>query len=323
MYVPIPNVFTVEGKEKLDGDEIYIYYELCLHEHRWFKNRIVISIDTIANSFYLMKNENQNKDRIYSVLLSLREKGVILFEDIDKNKNGKFKYNLPLIIHKQDDSYYFGREDGYKNGYEKIEIEIFDRMKKVPIVNRGVYFLVCCYILKTKRNVSYDEWSRVLGYDEKHVKDILYDMDDLGLIHRQRGRFYLDNGEYKQEINSYSVPDVLSRESIGKLNRPKLKLHDIVETFSFGDQTVEQIGKITDDTAWGKDNEDPFYYGKFKKLEYEDYEIYKICKENGIHKSFIKKCERVMNAIRNGELYDGIFETFEEQWIEDVRQYKE
>lgn len=207
-WIAIHNIFTVDGKEKLNGDELYTYYGLCLNELRWSKCKIVMSIETINNEIQLRKNENENKAEIEKVLRSLRDKNVIKFEDVEKNKKGSFKYNVPIVIYKHDDEHYKAQTDSYKKGFEKIYFPVFDRMANVDPIDRGKYFLVCCYVAKVKREISYNEWKSVLGYSEKQARNIIEEMNDKGIIVKNSGRHYFnDNNQIRQETNTYVVPD--------------------------------------------------------------------------------------------------------------------
>jgi hypothetical protein len=315
MYIQIPNVLTVDGKEKLSGEELYLYYYLCLHECRWFNNKIVMSIDTLSHQFSVMKNENQNKDRLESILRSLREKCVIIFDDIELSIKKKFKFNIPMTIYKQPDTYYLGRDDHYMNGYEKIDIKLFDRINHVPAIHRGNYFLVCCYIQKVKREVSYLEWSNVLGYDEKQVRNIIYNMDRLGLIHRNSGRYYMDGGSTKQEINNYIVVDDVDLGTLNK-NSKKYGDNDIIQTVYYSDITIGTLLQKATDSNWGMIDDSPGSNGH-KRLDYDDYELYRLCLDYGVNKKFVIRCRNTLNSIKKYDSYDGCFEIWEDKYLKD------
>jgi len=201
MHINIPNSFISDDENKLTGDELYLYYFLCLNELRWFPRKIIISIDTISNKLKLMKNDNQNKERIEMLIKSLRNKGAISFDDIKTTSKGKFKSHQPIDIS-------LHGENEYKNGYEKINYSLFKRMNEFPESKRGNYFLVCCYILKVKREIPYIEWASILECSEKQARNIIGEAVESGLIEKRSGRYYVnDNNQIRQEVNGYKVID--------------------------------------------------------------------------------------------------------------------
>jgi hypothetical protein len=205
IFIQIPNAFLVEGEEKLTCEELYLYYLLCLHESKWL-NRLETNIDLLSSQIYLAKNIHKNKAKIYETLMSLKQKDVIHFDDIPKTDKGNVITSSLITITKHPVSFYNNHDEKYKNGFEQIHINLFNMVSDLKHSERAKYFMVLVYIRKTKREISFDEWSSVLDVSVKTAKSLIAEMEKLKLINIIHGKYYInDNDQVRQEINQYSV----------------------------------------------------------------------------------------------------------------------
>lgn len=176
---------------ELSPEELYLYNYICMYQLRWFQNRVVTSVNVICEDIKLMKNENQNKNRIKVVLLSLHNKKVVTLDDIEIKNNGKIVINIV--------------EADLSHGFECIPFTVLDMVSRSKPNDRANEFMVLCYILKVKKQVSFVEWANVLQVDESTAKAIIKDMTEKELIYKKSGRPYVKDNSVRQEMNSYSV----------------------------------------------------------------------------------------------------------------------
>ncbi len=227
MFIKVPNVFTVEGEEKLTSEELYLYYYLNTLELRWYRKVIKTNVELLSSDFTLKKNINQNKNRIKEVLDSLIEKSVFESVEVERDAKGSIKTNSTITIIKKADDYYLNREESFKNGYEQIPYNLFEKVNGSKVFNRADQFLIICYISKVKRPVSIGEWTSILECDKNTVQNKLNDLQERKIINVTSGRYYLaEDNVVRQEMNTYEIAE----EQVNEVVKDDSPLNEASET---------------------------------------------------------------------------------------------
>lgn len=207
-FICIPNMFFTDGKEKASSEELYLYFNLCLYEAKWYSCKVFTSVNLIARQIKLRENDHQNKNQIKKVLFSLKEKNLLQDIEVETNSKGSISSDSPIEISLYPIDRWTKSKEILVKGFEKINLSHFEKVNNSKTNERADEFMVICYILKKKQPISFDEWSRVLDVCGKTASSIISRMEKRGTITVSHGRYYItEQNKVKQEINNYRVND--------------------------------------------------------------------------------------------------------------------
>ncbi|WP_148298907.1 hypothetical protein [Paenibacillus pini] len=100
----------------------------------------------------------------------------------------------------------------------------------------------------------------------------------------------------------------------GNVKNPKKKgsrkNSDIVFSLSSGEITVMELKKHIQDSQWKK--------GTTRTIQYDDYQLFKICERERIDIRFVEECRRRIQSYRDSVDYDERFEGYEEMYKRDM-----
>lgn len=326
-YIIIYNSSFEFDDKKLCPDELFVY--AYLYRNRIYKDRIVVSnidlIDQCLEYVFVKGNSTTNKRYIKNVLISLRTKGYIFFDDVNSWAN-----NSALRISMR-------TEKG--TGYSSLNYDKFDVMED-PI-KFYMYCYVDCFGDKG-RDVSDTLWTSLVEYftfDDKlkmhnysaakqysknKVREKLKELDEERLVYKFSGEYYYSQvqGKKIQDSNRYytrpdkETLDLYERYNAwkGKDGKPQLKDDDIIDTVLAQGIPVKEVKEDIVNTNWGK-KEEYFGQNRYMDIDYWSYQVYRICKDYGIDQGFVSKCERTIE--KKKEYGDTKFDEYERQYIID------
>lgn len=130
-FIQIPNVFFIDGENKLTPEELYVWGYLQSKVLRW-EDKIETSINLLSQQLPLVKKEKVNKQKIREIIVSLQNKEVIrLNKEISEN----MKYDDLLKLD------YINVGEEY-TGFEKISFEYFNIVKTLEEKERAITFAI-------------------------------------------------------------------------------------------------------------------------------------------------------------------------------------
>lgn len=264
---------------------------------------------------------NDKLKNIRNSLISLMKKGYI---SVDLSSETSFDEMLKIKINPID------KDDPDFVGYLEVPYSLYDQFN-----NKEKFYLYVLIDLTyySEQNshfnnkFSHKYLASLMNVSDRTVKSIVKEMNSP----TSNPRIYKFSGDFKgtkrQDENTYYTrpdeslllkwknfyDDEGAAKSKSSSSKKKLKGTDTVISSILGEVTVDEYIEYTELSNWGKSNDAPFSFtgSPFAELEYEDYECYKVCEDNGINKKFVIKCENIMKAIKNKDTYDGMFEEFE------------
>lgn len=211
----------------LSPNEFMIYSHLYLFR-RYYKQIATITIDMMHQVLpkFKSRRETDNKMYIKSVLLTLRDKGLINFDEDDP----KYSTVINITFNKMDNT-----------RYDYIPADIHEK------TNDPKEFLILCVVearcsRDKKRGciMSFSEWAKILGCTSQTAINVINRMLSKGLIWKKTGKF---NGN-KQEINAYFNYDIGTKKengqrSTGKPNENQVANHYVENP----DSPLVEMGK--------------------------------------------------------------------------------
>lgn len=283
-YVPIHNdSITINNDNNIRHllpHEIYLYVHLSLYV-RAYDKLVYVNVDLLHQSLpykFDDSNESRNKKQIKTILIKLKGLNYISFD------NDEFKNNTLLLIE-------FPKVD---NGFERVSLD--DVKDKSPY---DLYAYLVCYRWrksKTKTKMSYSNWALHFGVSDKTALTLINGMCERNIIYRKSGAF---NSQGKQEVNIYDTKPFVIEEKKEfvhveeeKENNNQVNEIDqvIINNYNGEEYTIQEIKKLINISNWGKKKDN----GKYSKIEFEDYILYRICKDNSVMNKFVKNCDRVI-----------------------------
>lgn len=180
------------------------------------------------------------------------------------------------------------------------------------------------------------KWADVLGCSKNTGIAIINKMLDDKKIYCVEGATYKDNqGRFKQEPTKwylYKKPVVLmeSEEKEKLVEQMEETKQEVIEnkidstsTFDtiYGELTLDDIMNRYNKSNWGKKIEKN---GKQVNapIEFYEYAVYKIMKDNGLQPGVVKKCESIINLYKKKDFYDGTFEQLEAEYQSQLKKKK-
>lgn len=296
----IYDVFTdvYDEKYKLNPYELYLY--CYLYRNRSHDYTVNMSVDTIHKCTVVRFHNSidaKNRQMIKDCLLSLREKGIIEF-DCDKDTmcsrtgnsiglNIRFKTVAEKKGFLQLPYDQFDAATCLYEFYIRVSVERFNN-----VTTAGKY---------GGRWISEKEFADLLGVSKRTFRNYADEMINDEKLYRMSGKW--DGESRKQDKNIYkTVPfgnedKIIVEEDIEY--DPKFEL-DTID----GDIPVEDLRYFAENSAWGKENDDPRYTGSKKKILYDDYKYYKMMKEFRVDKKFVMMCEQIIKIIGKDKFID-------------------
>jgi hypothetical protein len=274
----------LEDKNKID--ELYVLYCISRLNHDIHKSIVFTNVHMLSISAQLQKVSSKNFVSVYNALIGLQDKGFIHMKVLDEKVTNKFMQPMKIYLLKTT-----------PKRFTVIEHWMFDRS-----VNAKEFFIFS-YIAKWKNSehrISISEWANQMGYKSQGVEKLLKRMESDGRIKIDSGKFYYHDklNRYIQEVNDYS--------SVYGDN-------DVISTVE-GEFTVLEIREKVECNAWGNIEE---AINMFSEIEQYDYNIYKMCKDHYLFPKFIVKCEAIIKKKKDSYTYDGMFERYEEKYINE------
>lgn len=203
-FVAIPNrMFAFETDYFATNDELLVFYHVCTLVSARNPSLCILNIELLNTIMKLdQKNQSRGKQRIKDALLGLAQNkyiNIMYSEDI-------IKYNtlLQISIPSIDDSIY---TDPVKSGgstytgFTAVTEELFSCAETVLELKVAIYVE---WRSKIDYDVSYKEWTKVLGVCHQTAVKIISECKDKGLIIKLRGDYYYTStGEIRQQTNKY------------------------------------------------------------------------------------------------------------------------
>lgn len=294
----------------LSPQQLFIYAFLFRNrqqfENEWVTN---ISVNSIYHQIKCKIDGANTKKRISitSDLLSLRDKGYLMFTEIQQ---GQIKKDENLSI-----TFSVNNEE---ETFITIPYSIFDKFN-----SREKFWLYTYFSYNTFRGCGVDksqkELSEMLGISKSKL---IYTIDSMNRedsdprIYKFSGSYV--NGSKIQEENEYFSS--LSEERLTEYNRlydengaprhkrskSKLRSDDeIIDTSYYGQLTVREMRKCIKESKWQKG----------VPLTYEDYAIYKISVDENIDTIFNSRCKKGIETLKSyaSDRYD--FEYWENVYL--------
>jgi len=266
---------------------------------------------------------NKRLDNIRNVLIELLEKKYILCNVHSETKYfDSLEITFPTIDTSHEDFKGFYRLD-----YSRFDM--FDDREKLYIYS----YIDSKYHTENKvhygNRLSLTKWGKLLHVHKNTAANKLSSMnrsDSIPRIYKFSGDYNLDSEQ--DENTYYTRPDeklILKWNNLydetGKtksIKKHKYSGEDTIISLYFGETTVDEFEEATEIANWGRVND--YYqegFGEIKhvELEFDDYSIYKTCKEYNIFPKFIVKCENIMKAKKTYQNYDDCFEKWEKLYV--------
>jgi hypothetical protein len=302
MKIRLYNVLAASNSQyKLNSIELY-FYALIQTKYLTFVGYCETNINFITDDQIVFKDRNKTRrvEKVKDEVQNLINRGLIFVDGDISDRHNR------LVIR-----FVEFKKDGYEFISKDMWISILDyRYLQVVFIimkHKGVY------------EIAKEKWSSILGYGSKNTGSELVDkMERDGFIYRVVGsKFPDENGQVKQRASKWYLgsnnDDIVVVDSEKVKNSGKERSDDeIIETLSYGDVTVGEFKETINESNWGKKEN-----GIDNELDYGDYEIYRICKDENINAAFNKRCANVIGKKKKSEVYDGVFEKWEEQYLRE------
>ncbi|MGD0030618.1 hypothetical protein SLT67_04595 [Paenibacillus illinoisensis] len=243
-------------------DDVYayvIYYVLSMQSHHsYWWGTVETTVVTLSKQVQIKtkvnkKKESDNKREIKRLLLSLHEKGYINI----KYKEDNFEYDTLLTIKipdangidaKKVASSYLKKKDKVlkHQGWVGITERMFEACNGNPW-----YLRILIYSEWRKQidyRISFEEWACVLGSSENTAAKYLNEADELNLIDKISGEYYVDEkGGPRQLPNKYRTVSTEEREE-----RERRQDGDLTEQ-----EITKEINVVNNLEKVASDNHDP------------------------------------------------------------------
>lgn len=329
-FIKVYNSSFELDERKLSPDELFVY--AYLYRMRIYRDNITVTnidiIDEHLSYSFIKGNHTANKRGIKNILLSLRTKGYVEYM-----LEGEFKNSTLLIIRCKDEV-----------GFTQIDYSMYDSFDD-PI-KFYIYCYVDCYGDKG-RTISDDDFLNVIeyftyyddenmhvtsmakSYSQSKIRKKVNEMDESRIIYKFSGDYYPSEAKKKnvQKPNVYYTrPDYEIIQLYDKFKQWKASSHnnkvDTGKMYSvnFGDLNDDSIAELVTDSSWNKTNDDPLYNGYWKRLTYDDYEIYRLCRDYNIQKKFVDKCSNIILKLIESDIAKKEFEEYENKYLEERKE---
>ncbi len=318
-FIKIYNSFLENGDNKLSPKQLYFYALLHARYSPFLEcTETTLSILNESQIVYKDKNERKNIANIKKTIFSLHDMGFIKIECSDSkiDKNSFIRVKFPTLA----------------DGFEQVKRDIFNMAEN----ENELYILITIQRFKNGYEKAKSKWADVLGCSKNTGIAIINKMLEDKKIYCVEGVTYKDNqGRFKQDPTKWYLcekPVILldSEEKEKLVEQMEETKQEVIEnkidstsTFDtiYGELTLDDIMNRYSESNWGKKIEKN---GKQVNapIEFFEYAVYKIMKDNGLQPGVVKKCESIINLYKKKDFYDGTFEQLEAEYQSQLKKKK-
>ncbi|WP_424765713.1 hypothetical protein [Paenibacillus sp. sgz302251] len=319
MMIKIPNdAFTINGDKKLSPDETITFS--LLFKYRNVDDEFATTIDLISQILKFKKgNDSENKFYIRDVVVSLQNK-----EYINCNIDELTKYTNIIT----------GKVINLEKGYSGIDSSVLDEFLNEDLDRSKLKFYIYADVNRFSdgNKLSYDVISSKCNYfnsiknhSVRTIQDIINEIDGKFIYRFSGSRI---EGSPEQEVNVYFSDRYMTDEKKRlHSNHINIKVDNKVRrrkdteiirdnAFYSDNLTVKELKNVLKESRWGKKDK----YGQYEKLEYEDYFVYRLAKDEHVATTFVKKCELKIESMNDDPECKYDLDTWEREYLQDSYQ---
>ena len=259
----------------LTVEELYLYGLLNTLRNR--EQKIYTNIDLLQQispvKFY--SREKESKQRIRKCLLSLKDKGVIKFD------NEKVNNKIALEIIPIDDLEDSDVGKGVK-GFQSITYEQFRQFKNM--FDFYVYFTVSRFNAKGGFRCNYNRWANILDCSEKQARTKINDLVKRNIIYKNVGDYIDENvngrEQKKQDNNVYKTVPFTNEEKTIQTKITEKKEKEQLNKVTQQEFLSNEDNNIQDD----KETREHKWLEKGSNLTATDFYVYLTTKDEQLKK---------------------------------------
>ncbi|WP_223553213.1 hypothetical protein [Lysinibacillus sphaericus] len=314
--IVIPNVVFAWGSQyHLTTDEFMLYAHLQFMKQVGQWNQTRTSVDMIIQYLgWQTKNKQRDKSGVIANLSSLEEKGYIKIEcdgDIKKTfftvKQIQEPLSVDFIVELDED----GKKRTFK-GYTKISGRFYNLAN-----NEGRALMVIAYITWRKK-INYDipksEWVKVLGTSKSTVENSFMDYKERFLNVEEGDYYQNEQGQIRQETNSYAISD--KQETF-------IELKEIEEKYKGGNYLDKMKEKVTDNIVQSDNKIFMQIFDKGTYIEFEGYRVWSESECEFTKREGQKKIDRMLASKKNDCYASKVVTSLERKYQEYLEQRKQ
>jgi len=262
--IVLPNgAFAWGTKYHLTTDEFLLYVHLQFMKQIGQWNQTITSIDMLIQNLGLQtKNKQRDKAEVITNLRSLEKKAYIKIDCDGDIKKAFFtvmqvqELLSPKFIVEIDEG---GKKRTFK-GFTKLSGELYNLANNE---GRALMVIAC---IEWRKKINYDvpksEWVKILGIAKSTLEASFKDYEKR-FLHIVKGDYYQnEQGEIRQETNSYTVMDQ---------DKASTKLEETVEKYKVENDLDKMRERVTDSFI---KNDNKIFMQIFDKKTYIEFEGY-------------------------------------------------
>ena len=313
--IVLPNVAFAWGtKYHLTTDEFILYVHLQFMRQVGQWNQTMTAIDMLIQNLCLQtKNKQRDKAQVITNLRSLEEKGYIEIDcdgDIKKAfftvKQVQELLSAEFIV----EIYEEGKKRIFK-GFTKLSGKLYN------LANNDSRALMVIAFIEWRKRIKYDvpksEWVKLLGIAKSTLETAFKDYEKR-FLHIVKGEYYQnEQGEIRQETNSYAVMDK---------DKSSTKLEETVEKYKVENYLDKMRETVTDNDIR---NDNKIFMQIFDRKTYIEFEGYRAWKETNceyVKREGQKKIDRML-ASKTKDGYAGkVVARLETEYLEYIERKK-
>ncbi|MGW8788300.1 hypothetical protein, partial [Heyndrickxia sporothermodurans] len=279
----LPNVaFGFGTKYHLTADEVMVYIHIQFAKQVGLMDSEITrtTIDMLIDDLdWWTSKESRDRSKMIKILESLEKKGYIKIESTNE-KLAKGILTITIIAEMREvkvESSVSWKEKSFKFfGYTEIYGDDYNLAEK-----DGQKMMVISYVLWRSGVEGYKiankEWELVLGVSDKTARDIV---DNTPVVKISGAKYKDDNGQFKQETNSYVLDKNISIKNKMKKPEHSATNKSYLEKLR---ENVTDVNVLTDDEVFEQ------IFSKNKFIEFNGYKVWRetscpIVKEQGENK---------------------------------------
>lgn len=316
MMIKIPNdAFTIDGERKLSPDEAITFS--YIFKYRNVDDEFATTIDLISQVLKFKKgNDRENKSYIREVVVALQGKRFI-----DCNIDEFIDYSKIIT----------GKITNLEKGYSGLDSSVLDEfLMSDDLTKSKLKFYIYADVNRFSdgNKLSYEiisskcnYFNSIKNHSVRTIQNVINEMDGK-LIYRFSGNRI--EGSPEQEVNVYFSDRYMTDEkkrlhsdhiNIKTENKARRRKDDetISENVFVGKVTVKELKKLLKDSNWGK-----FDDTGYKELEYDDYYVLRLAKDEGVAITFVKKYEHKIESMKDNPECKYDFDTWERDYLIDI-----
>lgn len=308
-FIRIENSLITEGSNNhLNEKELYIYSFLSKEMNISHELKTTVSLIGAFSKVEFAKRTDRNVKEIKETLFSLKERGLITFENED------CKANDPLQISIKE----------FKNdGFTRIYFNQFEKFTSSS--DYYIYIAVARWENNKLAKYSYERWARILQCTRMTAITKIDEAIENKIIYKNVGDY--KKGEMKQEVNLYSIKPF--NNNMKSNMTKKIEIEQANEKFQMENRTYEHTlddeEMLIDNISIFSTYTDEFGLSIFPNVgDYVFYlEIRDEVKERQateLESKFIKVAEKRMKQLKDNpkfqQAYDEALDLFENGAVE-------